>query len=481
MSKPVRLADADRHLLLRFSYGYSRRSARQVRRAGGREWFEKQLEPRSIDDRAGEEIDEWFPSLQFSPRELLQRSDADVTPSYKMLQDFESWTVLKRTLSERQLLEIMVEFWSNLLHVPVQIGGDAPWWIFRISYDRMIRKNALKRFDKMLKKAVTHPAMGLYLDNAFSTKLAVNENLGREVLELHSVGVGKYDERDVKASARMLTGYRVDPFPEAYRRYEPEDHFTGRIKIMDFRHRNAKPDGRKATKKYLRYLAHHPATARRIAHRLCVRFVHDDPSADLVRTVARAYTRNKTRIVPTLRAMIEHPEFDSARTQKVRTPLEDGIATLRSLDPDILRPQGQTDFAQGIFYAFAIYGQAPFDWAAPDGYPERNDAWAGAGRFLNSMRLHKGFVESWRYHHPGIEFKPYTAWLPAKDDVTFKRVCNRISRLLHGTKASKGVRRAVSVRTGIKQSARVGPDVLTEKTVQQIVLTLLDSPNQLTR
>ncbi|MGL5826162.1 MAG: DUF1800 domain-containing protein [Nocardioides sp.] len=479
MPKPVKLRSADRHYVARFTYGPNRRVAGQVRDAGGgRAWFDRQLRPGKIRDGRGSEIDSWYPALTLSPRTLLDRADRDIQESFELTQDLARWTILRRTYSDRQLHEIMVEFWSNLLNVP--IGTDNPSWMFRPSYDRVIRKYALKRFDKMLKKTITHGAMGLYLDNAFSTKEYLNENLGREVLELHSVGVGKYDESDVLDSARLLTGYRVDPFPDARRHYDDSAHYTGRVRIMDFRHPNRKADGRKATRKYLRYLAHHPATARRIAHRLCVRFVSDEPSRDLVRTVARAYTRSGTKIAPTLRAMVDHPEFMGSKRAKVRMPLEDSIATIRAMDATITKPEGEGHFVGYLLSALGGNGQTPFNWPTPDGYPEHSAAWANAGQFLNSMTMHRGLA-LFGSGRAGVEFPEHTYWIPRTSPCSFKKACHRASRLLHGTKAPKSVRKGISIRTGIGQKEQVTSEQLTPTVVLQMILTLLDSPNQLNR
>ena len=94
-----------------------------------------------------------------------------------------------------------------MLHVPV--SGDAHF-TWRVDYGDTIRKHALGRFDQLLAATTTHPAMLIFLSAATSTKRAPNENLGRELLELHTLGAGNYDEDDVKASARILTGYHVD-------------------------------------------------------------------------------------------------------------------------------------------------------------------------------------------------------------------------------------------------------------------------------
>ena len=118
--------------------------------------------------------------------------------SWEVATDHSRWTLARRIASTRQVQEVMVDFWSNLLNVSLY-HDEAIYW--RMDYDRVIRAHALTTFESLLQAAITHPSMGLYLDNAISSKEAPNENLGREVLELHTVGVDAgYTEDDVKAS-----------------------------------------------------------------------------------------------------------------------------------------------------------------------------------------------------------------------------------------------------------------------------------------
>lgn len=477
----AQLSAKEHHYLSRFTYGYSRKAAKQVKKKGGAEaWFDSQLKPKKVKDKRGDKVTKWYPALRYSPAQLVQRDRNGVQGGWEVMQDLGRMTMMRRVHSSRQLHEIMVEFWSNLLHVPIETDTA---WMYRVSYDKMIRKHAFKRFDKMLIAATTHGAMGLFLNNASSTKDAPNENLGREVLELHSVGVGKFTERDVLHSSRLLTGYRIDLWPDLHERYETGDHYVGRIRVLDFVNSNSSADGRAATQAYLKYLAHHPHTAKRIAKRLCVRFVSDDPSKDLVRTVARAYTKNNTKIKPTLKAMVSHPEFKKAKREKIKTPMEDTMGTLRALRPSVAKPRNPddygNDFGNSVLWVARSNGQSPYDWPGPDGYPETNPPWSSTGRVLNSMSFHRGMAAGW-YGDSGLKYREYTEWLPALP-ASFKKVINEISQDLHGRKASKNTRKAISIRTGIAGSTRVTSEQMTEIVVQQILLTLLDSPNHLKR
>ena len=127
----------------------------------------------------------WFPYLRSSSRTRQQADRKGKRSQWELSQDLIRWTILRRMLSNRQVHEIMVDFWSNLLHVPSFSDG----WMLRASYDTTIRKYALGKFSTLLTKATLHPAMMVFLNSAGSTKHAVNENHGRELLELHTVGV----------------------------------------------------------------------------------------------------------------------------------------------------------------------------------------------------------------------------------------------------------------------------------------------------
>ncbi|MFC6342473.1 DUF1800 domain-containing protein, partial [Nocardioides hankookensis] len=314
----------DRHLVGRFSYGVTPELARDVRRAGGgREWFERQLAPGSVPDHAADRLRGWWPSLDRGPSDLWRRQVKEIEGGWQVMADYQRWVLLRRMESRHQLHEMMTELWEHHFNVPA--NGDAQF-TWRVRYGDTIRKHALGRFDQLLPAVVTHPAMLISLDNVSSTKQFPNENLGRELLELHTVGRGAYDESDVKASARILTGWTVDMWETFAAEYDKERHARGPVKVMGFRHANKSADGREVTRDYLRYLAHHPATARHVARKLAVKFVRDDPSPALISRLARVYRQHDTDIRPVLRALVGTREFQRAVGAKVRDPGEDLVA-----------------------------------------------------------------------------------------------------------------------------------------------------------
>ncbi len=367
----------------------------------------------------------WYPQLSY---EAGDRYDVQETErsSWEQMMDLGRWTALQRIASNRQVHEVMVDFWSNLLHVPLT---DDKSWPHRAAYDATIRRRAFGSFSDLLVAAITHPAMGCYLDNAVSTKTSVNENLGRELLELHTVGVeAGYTETMVRDSARILSGWRVDMWDSWTPFYATSDHATGPVTVLGFRDRNDTRDGRELTKRYLRYLAAHPSTAKRLARRLAVRFVSDNPSDALVRAVARAYTDSGTSIRATLRALVAHPDFTASAGAKVRTPGEDAIATYRALGLAVQRPVAGNDFGYAVIYQLGDMAQMPFGWPAPNGFPEVGAAWSSVGRVLASLDLHRTLAHGW-WPSRGVRYLDWTEWLPAMP-CTVAQVVDSASRRL---------------------------------------------------
>jgi len=337
-------AVAERHLLNRFSFGCTPELAAEAAAAGGPyAWFEAQLDPTSVPDPFADALPSWWPHLSMAAGQLQARDDAGTLSSLDVSSDLLRWTLMRRAYSRRQLHEVMAAFWLDHLHVTVHDGGS---WAVRAEHDTAVRGHALGRFDDMLRQVVLGRAMGCYLDNSKSTARRLNENLGRELLELHTVGRDSgYSERDVLDAARVLTSHRVDRAGTWDAWYAPSDHWVGPVRVLGFEHANSASDGRPVAEELLHYLAHHPATARRLALKLCRRFVSDTPSDDVIGAVAQAYLDSGTDIAATLRVLVARPEFEAAVDAKTRTPVEDCIATWRALGMRPIAPTRDSDFA----------------------------------------------------------------------------------------------------------------------------------------
>lgn len=403
--EPVLADDQVLHLLRRATFGPTNAMVARVQDAGVAAWLDEQLAPDSIDDSACDQRLGRFSMLDKTARQI-QDTERDQGGQQRADERLVEATVVRALSTERQLYEVMVEFWANhfSIHTP---SGDQ--WGRRTVADREVyRPNALGRFADLLVASAKDPAMLSYLNNEDSCyegdEATVQENYGRELLELHTVSVdGGYTEEDVKNSAFILTGWTVDG--DKVFRYDAGCHFVGAVQVLDFSHPNDSADGGLAVgEAYLDHLAHHPATATYLATKLARRFVADEPPASLVDTLAAIYLDNDTAIVPVLRALFASDEFAGSIGQKTRRPLEDIVASARALSlaprvqPNGDRPRSPVDVAYDL-------GHAPLNWGPPDGYPDVAAPWLSSARLLGS----------WNYHWDLLEGR-YDDWLEAAGD-----------------------------------------------------------------
>jgi Protein of unknown function (DUF1800) len=471
-----------RHLVGRFSYGVTPELAAQVRTAGGaRDWFAAQLKPAAIPDRKADELRSWWSGLSRGPEELWHRQRDDIEGGWEVMFDYQRWVLVRRMISRRQVLEVMTEFWENHFNVPA--NGDAPF-TWRTNYGDVIRARALGRFDDLLHATVTHPAMLINLNNVSSTAAHPNENLGRELLELHTVGRGAYDEADVKDSARILTGWSVAMWSTFAAEYVLKAHARGPVTVMGFSHPNADADGRTVTRDYLTYLAHHPATARRIARKLAVKFVRDDPPQSLVDHLAAVYLANDTQIRPVLRALVDSRAFADSVGAKVRDPGEDLVATYRALGARLRRPPatagGEEYAANQLLWQVSGMGTKPFDWPRPDGQPIDNASWASPARMIGSMQVHLNMSGGW-WPKTGAVYHPAAWWVP-RFPIRFDQLVDHLSQVILHRRSTAQLLKACCQAVGIRPRERITRDHgLVQWNMGRLLTTLLDSPAFLTR
>ncbi len=468
-----------RHMLSRFTAGVTDSRVQDVSAAGGPiAWFDQQLNPGSIGDRDATALWSWFPVLGMSPLQKWLRYKAGTENGWEMMQEHASWVMMRRLTTKRQLEEMMVDFWSNLLHVA---SPDPEAWVWRVEYTQMIREHALGRFDDLLREAVQHPSMGLYLNNVESTALAINENLGREVLECHTVGVGAgYTEKDVINSARILTGFHVDQKATWASTYIPANHWMGRVKVMGFSAPNANPDGRPMLKKYLSYLSHHPATAARLCRRLAVRFVSDNPSQAFVDSLATVYLNSDTNIVPVLRALVASDEFQNSAMRKVRTPVEDALATWTAVGAVVGKPSDPHDAANQFINVTKAIGQVPYDWPTPDAFPDIAPAWTGSGRMLGSMRTH-WYAASGTWPNQGITFPAPMDWMPQLP-TTFDNVVDYVVAKTLFIPSTSTMLQAACIATDIQPNEVIDQThPLITLRFPRLLVSILDTPEHFSR
>lgn len=366
-------SDPNLHLALRLTYGLTPGLLSEIAGKGRRAWLDEQLAARTPDA-----LTAGLPLLQADPASL-DRADRQLRVEAGA--QLQQATVLRQVHSPAQLYEQMVELWTN--HFSITLDG--PERILKLADDRdVIRRHAFGRFADLLLASAQSPAMLAYLDNASSYKGHINENYGRELLELHTVGVDAgYSEADVVSTADVLTGWTVAPAPQGggYR-FAVARHDDSPKSVMTWR---TPPGvtGEAQGAALLDYLAHHPATARFLARRLIVRFVSDTPDEGLTQSVAAAYLAADTDISATLRALVNDPRFDSTAQPKFRRPNEFLVAAIRALGGTVSANPLPTGPARQFIQLLAQLGQAPMAWPAPNGYPDVALAWLNAGGLLS--------------------------------------------------------------------------------------------------
>ncbi|MFI2666002.1 DUF1800 domain-containing protein [Micromonospora carbonacea] len=390
--KTVLAKDPVRHLASRATFGATPKLLADIKRMGIDAWVRQQLEPEKIAPSAAELKLSELPTLKLSPQQLRDQRDALNERGAQPERELVDATIARQIWSERQLFEVMVDFWNDFLHVAADFDGGE---IYRASFDTdVVRKHALGSYPEMLVAANRHPALLLYLNQNDSRADAVNENLARENLELYSVGVdGGYTEKDVRQAALLQTGRGVNDGQYVFR---PERHYLGKVKILGFSHANNSDDPKKADAAidaYIAYIALHPSTAKYVAQSLATRFVSDTPPKSLVDRLARTYAANKGMIKPMLMTLFSSSEFWASVGQKVRRPMEYLVATYRALgvspqaSPDFQqRDSRRTAFAQGLRQVqdkMRELGQYPMGQPTPDGYPDVYVAWTSAGTMVN--------------------------------------------------------------------------------------------------
>ena len=451
------------HLLRRATFGPTAPDLAEVRREGIDAWLERQLAPEQVPDDSMDRALSTFPLVNMSTAELRGTLEGG---SYDAMFQLGQATLARQLWSHRQLYEVMVDFWANHLNITNPFDGG---WDNRTVYDReVIRRHALGRFNEMLLASARSPAMLRYLDNASSEKRNVNENYGRELLELHSVGIeGGYTEADVRQSAYIMTGRTVNDDGEF--EYRARRHWTGKVKVLGFVHDNKSgSQGLAVGDAYVNYLARHPATAKYIARKLAVRFVADNPPVSLVDRLAQTYLENGTAIVPVLRVLFRSLEFWISSGLKTRRPLENFVASGRALG--ISPGPNIPDAMRELYYSTERLGHAPLQWGPPNGYPDVAGAWNSAHAMLGIWNSHRALVQGW---HKGVVYtKP--EYFATPRPATIGPYLDALAQRLLFEKLAPREKNAMLAFLGLKDASKVPNSTLGGK-VQHLVPLVLDS------
>ncbi len=319
--------------------------------------------------------------------------------------------ILRAIYSERQLEEVMTDFWFNHFNVYVGKGADR---LMLANYEQdVIRPRAMGKFEDLLVATAKSPAMLFYLDNWLSVgpnsmkalgipagrpygpygyprrlpkpngkqNSGLNENYGRELLELHTLSVnGRYSQRDVTEAAKVFTGWTIDkPNDGGGFEYDPRMHEPGPKFILG---RRIKPKGEGEGLELLHRLATSPQTAHFISLKLAQRFVSDDPPEDLVDRMAKTFLKKKGDIREVLSTLLHSPEFWAEGTYraKVKTPLEFVVSAVRvtGAEVDDALPLARQLGSMGM----PLYGAQP-----PTGYSMKAETWVNSSALLNRMNF----------------------------------------------------------------------------------------------
>jgi uncharacterized protein (DUF1800 family) len=361
----------------------------------------------------GERRDEFMEGMKPEQRETVM---ALSNPQQVVTSELVQARLLRAIYSERQLQEVMTDFWLN--HFNVFIGKGADRYLLT-SYERdVIRPRVLGKFEDLLVATAQSPAMLFYLDNWLSVgpdsdfangiarrnnnynwrrlprnrrpaavrqargkRSGLNENYGRELMELHTLGVnGGYTQKDVTEVARVFTGWTLkQPRQGGSFTFEARMHEPGDKHVLGHR---IKSSGETEGREVLHILAHHPATARFISTKLAMRFVSDNPPPALVDRMAQTFQNKDGDIREVLKTMLHSPEFwdPEAYRAKVKTPLEFVVSAVRACGADVsdalpLARQLQT-------LGMPLYGMQP-----PTGYSMKAETWVNSSALLGRMNF----------------------------------------------------------------------------------------------
>jgi uncharacterized protein (DUF1800 family) len=447
------------HVLNRIGFGARPGDVERVRRMGLSAYVEQQLHPERVADEAmnahladlstlhkssREIAEEYFvPAMQArraakqdpapkDDRDKPQRTPEQMEAQRRargVVEELSEQKILRAAYSDRQLEEVMTDFWFNHFNV---FAGKGATQIYVTEYERdAIRPHVLGRFRDLLEATAASPAMLFYLDNwqsadpnasttvrpaplrmrprgfgdpigrrprrppppmpampgaqdqnAQRTRRGLNENYGRELLELHTLGVdGGYTQQDVIAVARCFTGWTIAaPRQGGGFRFEPRLHDAGEKTVLGQKIKAG--GGREDGERVLDILAKHPSTARFITTKLVRRFVSDIPPESLVTRATARFRETDGDIREVLGTILTSPEFFAADAYraKVKTPFEFVVSAVRATQADVTS-------ALGLVQAVRQLGMPLYFCQPPTGYADRADAWVNTGALLNRMNF----------------------------------------------------------------------------------------------
>jgi uncharacterized protein (DUF1800 family) len=498
------------HVLNRLGFGPRPGDVDRVLRMGVSKYIEQQLHPESISDNAMAGALKNLPTISMSSAALIdtferplrealrtrttasgeaagagagaadeEKLRAMIPPEKRprrVIEELSAARVIRASDSQRQLNEVMADFWMNHFNVFAAKGLDR---VLVPSFERdVVRPRMWGKFEDLLMATAKSPAMLVYLDNARSVAdedhrppapqrrrgfsglptamnaemarqakakapRGINENYAREIMELHTLGVeGGYTQKDVTELARALTGWSISGGP-GLRRGEAEAEFVFRARLHDIGpktilgHRLPAGGGIEEGETMIRILAHHPATARHIALQLCQRLVADDPPKALVERVAMAFLDSGGDLRQTVRAVVTSTEFSDPRffSAKVKAPFAYVVSAVRALG-------GVTD-GKALARQLVSMGEPLYLCQPPTGYSDRADAWINSGALIARLNFALALGDG---ALPGTGAEPRRL-IPESDATSTERSIDALAQVLLPGGLSESTRETIRQHT----------------------------------
>jgi uncharacterized protein (DUF1800 family) len=413
----VTLSPSDLAFMDRITWGANESAAAEFAALGRDRWLERQLHP-GAKDRLPAAAQAIINGLPIATRPLTeiawpltaQQRNANQIPDPEqkktLQQAFQqslnelgrqaaTRSLLRDLYSPDQLREKMTWFWFNHFNVHLyksdirETIGD---------YEEHLRHTALGHFRDLLRATATHPAMLRYLDNAENAKGHINENYAREIMELHTMGVGSgYSQEDVQELARILTGVGVNfqpPAPDAAKPPPQGDHIhSGLFEFNPARHdygvkhflgHAIEGRGFAEVEQALDILARHPATATFVSRKIATYFLSDTPPDALVQRMAQSFRTTDGDVVSVLLTMFKSPEFTAslAAKAKYKDPVQFVLSAIRlAYDNKVILN------AQPIMGWLNRLAEGLYNHPTPDGYPMVAAAWNSPGQMATRFEI----------------------------------------------------------------------------------------------
>lgn len=402
-----------RHLLRRTTFGVRQADVEEVKRLGVEAWLDRQLQPDQIPDREVEDRLKGFETLKLSGPEYwkmlesrmppagpatagqdriaeAQKRQAEINRLREMgAREVPASVLLRAVYSQRQLEEVLMEFWRNHFNVDVN-KDDVRYYVAEWEYG-VLRRHMWGSFEELLMATAKHPAMLFYLDNHVSqAPLAradkvlrgkdeartngLNENYARELMELHTVGVDNgYEQDDVIQLALVLTGWSIGNGAQDRGTFAFREgfHAKGPKRVMG---KTIKGEGVDEGEEAVRYLANHKNTRQFVCTKLVRYLVADDPPASIVQAAVDAWGKTKGDLRAVVKAVLTHPDFYAAPNvmTKAKTPFEFVASALRTTGADVQR-------ADVLLARLADMYQEVYRCEDPTGYSDRAVDWMDPG------------------------------------------------------------------------------------------------------